>query len=123
MIVIPHTHQWMYNIHFGTPLADYQDFYVTVVLQQRYKSGLKLNGVLIPSANFTITPRCKYGPDKLSTRVLLPQWQKELGRHWQNPKAPVNFVIFECVEQVSPCIHLNYGFVHVVLVKFRLMLK
>lgn len=60
MIVIPHLNQWVYSLHFGTPLADYQDFYVTVVLQKKYMPGLRLDGVLVPTTNFTITPRCEY---------------------------------------------------------------
>jgi len=59
MIVIPHTYQWVYHLHFGTPLADYQAFHVTVVLQRKFVSGLRLNGDLIPPSDFTVTPRRK----------------------------------------------------------------
>lgn len=59
MIVIPHRHQWMYSIHFSTPIADYQDFYVTVVIQTNYRTGLKLDGNSVPISDFVDTPRCE----------------------------------------------------------------
>mgnify|MGYP001793829272 CR=1 FL=1 len=59
MIVIPHTHQWVYSLHFGTPLADYQQFFVTVVLQKKFITGLRLDGQLISPDDFVIAPRRK----------------------------------------------------------------
>ena len=62
MIVIPHLNQWVPSLHFGTPLADYNDFYLTVVVQRRFKYALRLNGDRLNPDDFLDTPRCEFTP-------------------------------------------------------------
>ena len=60
MIVIPHRHQWVHSVHFATPIADYQDFYVTVVIQRKYKNGLRLNRSPVSLSDYKDTPKCEF---------------------------------------------------------------